>query len=129
MASVVPIAKALYLCDDVLSDPARVKPHLVGVLNAVRVPAFPHTLAKLCIFAQLVGGFGDVRCQVQVVNASNRDVVYRSPARTVRFDDRRQTRYYSLKLTQIIIPAPADFWVEFFCNDQFVDDATLRVYQ
>jgi hypothetical protein len=101
MASVIPIAKALYLCDDILSDPSRVKPHLIGVFNAVRVPAFPHTLAKLCIFVQLVNGYGEVNCRVRIVNASNRDIMYQSPVHVVRFDDRRQTRYFRLKLTQI----------------------------
>ncbi len=48
-----PVVKALYLCDDVLSDPTRAKPHLIGVLNAIRPPAFPHVLKKLCVFAQL----------------------------------------------------------------------------
>lgn len=129
MASIIPVAKALYLCDDILSDPARGKPHLIGVLNAIRVPTFPHTLAKLCVFAQLVGGLGDVRRHVEVVDAASGEVAYRSPARVVRFDDRRQTRYYYLKLTQIVLPAAAEFWVEFFCNGQFLDDATLRVYE
>jgi hypothetical protein len=129
MASVIPVAKALYLCDDILSDPARVKPHLIGVLNAIQVPTFPHTLDKLCVFAKLVGGLGDVRCHVEVVSAASGEVVYRSPTRVVRFDDRRQTRYYFLKLAQIILPAAGEFWVEFFCNGQFMDDATLRIYQ
>lgn len=74
MASIIPVAKALYLCDDILSDPARGKPHLIGVLNAIRVPTFPHTLAKLCVFAQLGGGLGDVRCYVEVVDAASGEV-------------------------------------------------------
>jgi len=126
VASVIPLAKAIYFCDDILSDPVRGKPHLIGVLNTVRVSAFPHALARLCIFARLVGGYGEVRCQIRVVNAHDRDVVYQSPAQIVRFDDRRQTRYFVLQLTQITIHAAGEFWVEFYCNDQFVDDATLR---
>jgi hypothetical protein len=126
MASVVPIANALYLCDEILSDPTRGKPHLIGVLNAVRVQAFPHTLARLGIFAQLVSGYGAVRCQVRVVSAHNREVVYQSPAQTVRFDERRQTRYFVLRLAQLTIHAAGEFWVELYCNDEFVDDATLR---
>jgi hypothetical protein len=127
MASVIPVAKALYLCDDILSDAARVKPHLIGVLNAIRPPAFPHTIARLCIFAVLVGGYGDVRCRVRVVNAHNREVAYESPLRTIRFDDRLQTRYYAHRLEQITISAPRAFWVELTCNDEFIDDASLHI--
>jgi hypothetical protein len=129
MASVVPVAKALYLCDDILSDPTRVKPHLIGVLNAIRPPAFPHVIPRLCDFAQLIGGYGEVRCVVRVVNAHNQDVAYQSSERLVRFDDRLQTRYFSLRLEQVTIHTPGDFWVEFTCNDQFVDDAVLRILE
>lgn len=127
MASLIPVAKALYLCDDILSDSGRVKPHLIGVLNAVRISALPQTLAKLCIFAQLVGGFGEVRCSVRVVRAQNREAVYQSPEVVVQFDDRGQTRYFYLRLTQITIRTAEEFWVELYCNDQYVDDATLEV--
>ena len=127
MASVIPIAKALYLCDDVLSDPARGKPHLIGVLNAIRVPAFPHTLPQLCVFARLIDGFGDVRCRVEVSRASDRSLIYRSPERVLIFPDRHQTRYYILRMQQVRCPAAAEYWVEFFCNDEFVDDAVLRL--
>jgi len=127
MASVIPVAKALYLCDNILADVTRVKPHLVGVLNAFRPPAFPHVIPQLCVFAQLVGGHGDVRCVVRVVNAQTRDVAYQSTERVIRFDDRLQTRYFSLRLAQVTVHAPGEFWVEFHCNGQFVDAAVLRI--
>jgi hypothetical protein len=129
MASVIPVAKALYLCDDILSDPARVKPHLIGVLNAVRVPGFPHTLDKLCVFARLVSGYGQLRCRVRVTRASDRVIVYRSPEQMLHFTDRRQTRYYVMRMQQISCPEPGEYWVEFFCNGEFVDDAVLLIEQ
>ena len=127
MAVVVPVAKALYLCDEILSDPARMKPHLVGILNAIRAPSFPHVLPRLGIFAQLVGGFGEVPCVVRVVNAHNRELVYESPVRTVAFGDRLDTRYFVMRLANITIRTAGDFWVEFYCGGLFVDDALLRI--
>lgn len=126
MASVVPLAKALYLCDDILSDPARTKPHLIGVLNAIRAPGFPYTLAKLCVFARLVNGYGPVRCRVRIVDGGTRETVYESVENVLRFTDRMQTKYFLLRLTEIAVPAAGTFWVELYCNDVFVDDATLR---
>lgn len=127
MSSVSPVAKALYLCDDILSDPTRVKPHLIGVLNAIRPPAFPHTLPRLCVFARLIGGHGEVKCRVEIVNAQSRTLMYTSPDQTLRFDDRRQTRYFTLRLTGISIPGPGEYWVEFYCNGRFVDDSVLCI--
>jgi hypothetical protein len=99
MASGIPVAKALYLCDEILSDPNRVKPHVIGVLNAIRPPAFPHVVPRLCVFAQLIGGHGDVRCQVRIVNARNRTVEYESAEQTISFADRLQVRYFALSST------------------------------
>lgn len=127
MASMIPIAKALYLCDDVLIDAQRVKPHVIGVLNSIRPPSFPHVLAKFCVFAQLIGGHGRVECVVRIVNAQNRDVVYESSTQSVHFTDRRQTRYFILKLTDLKIHSPGDYWVELMCNNQFVDDAVFQI--
>lgn len=127
MASVIPVAKALYLCDDILSDPTRVKPHLIRVLNAIRTPSFPHVVPRLGVFAQLIGGHGEVRCRVRIVNAQTNDAAYESGEQTIRFDDRLQTRYFVLRLSQITVHSPGDFWVEFFCNGQFLDDAVLRI--
>ena len=88
MAAVIPVAKALYLCDEILSDPARVKPHLIGVLNSIRPPEFPHTVERLCVFATLIGGHGEVRCLGRIVNSRSHEVAYQSTERVVRFDDR-----------------------------------------
>ncbi len=106
MASLIPVAKSLYLCDEILSDPARVKPHLIGVLNAVHPLSYPHTVQQLCVFARLIDGLGDIRCRVIVTRASDGAVVYRSPEQVLRFPDRHQTRYFTLKMLQVACPAP-----------------------
>lgn len=97
------------------------------MLNAIRPPSFPHVIPRLCVFARLIGGHGEVLCRVRIVNAQNRDVVYESADQPIRFDDRLQTRFFSLRLNQITVHAPGDFWVEFYCSGQFVDDAVLQI--
>ena len=49
--TVVPLAKAVYLCDDVVEDPSSRKIHLLGLFNAVRPTSYPHVLGRLCVFA------------------------------------------------------------------------------
>jgi hypothetical protein len=129
MASVIPVAKSLYLCDDILSDPARIKPHLIGVLNAIRVPAFPHVLPRLCVFAKLSDGFGDVRCRVRIVDVQDLTAAFETSERTIHFRDRRQILYAMFKIEKLRFLAPGEFVVELFCNDEFVDDAVLMVVQ
>ncbi len=127
MSSIAPIAKALYLCDEILFDPARSKAHLVGLLNSIRPPSFPHVLARLCVFAQLIGGHGEGRSRVRIVNANSLETVYESPDQVIRFDDPLQTRYVALRLLGITIHGPGEYWVELTWDGQFVDDAVLRI--
>ena len=73
MGLVLPVAKALYVCDDLISDSSSNKFLIVGACNAVRLPkdaAFPYVLNKLCIFAQLVGGINSATACINVVQAS-----------------------------------------------------------
>ncbi|HXD86182.1 MAG TPA: hypothetical protein VN641_06795 [Urbifossiella sp.] len=123
----IPVVKALYLCDDVLADPTRTKPHLIGVMNAIRPPSYPYRIKKLCVFAQLIGGQGDVACVVRIVNSANRGLVYESEPFRLRFEERRQTRYFVLRITDIAIQAAGEYWVELTCDGSFVDDAVLRI--
>jgi len=129
MASVIPVAKSLYLCDEILADPTRVKPHLIGVLNSVRVPTFPHTVDRLCVFAKLCDGFGDVRCVVRVVNTRDLTTHFETSERMLHFRDRRQTLYAIFRLEQLVWPETGEFVVELYCNGKFVDDATLTIFQ
>lgn len=129
MAIVTPVAKALYLCDEILSDPARAKPHLIGVLNGIRVPAFPHTLARLCVFAKLSGGLGDARCRVRIVDMRDLSTFYQTAEHVIPFRDRRQILYATFRLENLTWSAAGEFVVEFFCDDQFVEDAVLTILQ
>ncbi|HET6575754.1 MAG TPA: hypothetical protein VFG68_19290 [Fimbriiglobus sp.] len=130
MASVIPIAKAIYICDELVPDPARNKLLIVGACNAVRLPAdasFPYTLGKLCVFAQLVSGVGQVAMRLDIVRAVTRDVIYSSGPRHLSFPGRHTTLTFSLRLRQFVFPAPGGYWVELFCQDQFLDDRLIHV--
>ena len=129
MASVIPVAKAVFLCDDILSDPARGKPHLIGLLNAIRAPSFPYSLDRLRVFAKLVGGFGEVKCRVVIHHARSELVVYQSADQVLRFADRRMTIYANFRLQNLTWPAPGEYLVELYCNGQFVDDATVELLE
>src|ERR1051325_7250722 len=76
-----PITKAIYVCDDVLPEPARQKIHLLGVFNAIRLPvgaSFPYTVGRICVFAQMEDGDGDADIRVVVVSATTGQIVFHS---------------------------------------------------
>jgi hypothetical protein len=130
VASVIPIAKAVYLCDDILPDPTRSKLTVVGSFNAVRLPAdatFPYVLDKLCVFAQLVGGVGVVACRTEIIRAATNRAIYVSGHQRLTFPARHTTVTYLLRLRRFVFPAPGGYTVELFCEDKFVDDRLLHL--
>src|SRR5262249_25315073 len=90
--TVLPVAKALYLCDEVLEDPSSRKVHFLGVFNAIRSPdVLPLQLGQLCVFVQLVGGIGDVPMHVEIVKPDTDEVIYEFPEQHLRFPTRHST--------------------------------------
>src|SRR5262245_28678087 len=67
-----PIGKIVYVCDDVVSDPTSHKFHIIGAFSSLRLPAgegFPYQHGRLCVFAQLAGGRGQMAFRAAVVDA------------------------------------------------------------
>ncbi len=88
MTTVMPVSKAVYLCDEVVEDKTSQKVHLLGLFNAVRPPAsshYPFRLGQLCVFAQMIGGVGVLPVHVEVVNAQTEEVIYAFPKQDLRF--------------------------------------------
>src|SRR5580704_8556090 len=64
---VKPVAKRVYVCDDVVGDPSTGKVTLVNLWDAVRLPpdaTFPYSLAKLCVFVWWRDGAGKVKTRI-----------------------------------------------------------------
>lgn len=126
---VLPVVKGLYLCDELLGDPARKKTHLIGLLNAVRVPAgavLPFKLGRLIVFALIAGGIRPARLRVQIVTATGR-VVYRSPEVTIAFPQRRTPIEVAFRILGLVFPEPGEYLVELWCDDRFVEDRLLQL--
>lgn len=66
MSGPMPIARRVYVCDDVVRHPTSGKPMIVNLWDTVRVPTLPHTLAKLCLFAWLRDVVSDVRVRIEI---------------------------------------------------------------
>ncbi|MBA4065790.1 MAG: hypothetical protein C0501_19145 [Isosphaera sp.] len=81
------------------------------------------------MFARLSDGFGDIRCRVRMVDARDGATVLETAERVLSFRDRRQTLYANLRLANLTWSGPGEFVVELYCDGEFVDDATLSVFQ
>jgi hypothetical protein len=126
---ILPVAKLLYVCDDVIRDPSSGKVSVLNLWEAVRVSAddFPYALGKLCIFAQFRGGLGEVPFHVEIMTADFSELIRQQAKFSVSFRDRLTTYHVKCKLTDVSFPSPGTYIVALFCNNEFVDDQPIRV--
>ena len=126
---IIPVVKKIFVCDDVIGDPVSGKASVLNVWNAIRVPShsFPYALGKVCVFAQFRGGVGAISTHVEIVQANTGKLVRRSKAFVLSFVDRTISFRTKIELEDVVFPAAGVYFVEMFCNHQFVDDQPIRV--
>jgi hypothetical protein len=131
MAELVkPVAKQMYVCDDVVSDPASGKVSILNLWDTVRIPThktFPYQLAKVCVFVWWRDGSGKVRSGIDVVQAANAKLVRRTKDYILEFTNRFDSLYARYKVEKCVFPEPGYYLVELYCEDEFVDDQMIHV--
>lgn len=126
----IPTAKRFFICDDVVGNPATGKPMIVNLWDTVRVPvgqSFPFRLNKVCLFAWLRGGRGEVTFRFELVRQTDRRVVTAPWVQRVTFADPNRTIYARFLLPNVSFPEPGVYTVDVFCNDEFFDDQVVTV--
>jgi len=125
---IVPVAKKIFVCDDLVIDPVSRKPSVLNIWDSIRVTdGIPIVLSKLCVFAQLRGGLGKSSIHVEVARAGTGEVIRRSDEFTLAFSDRMIRYDVRIKLEDVEFPSPGTFVVEMYCNNLFLDDQPIRV--
>jgi hypothetical protein len=129
-APIKPVAKVVYVCDEAVSDPHSGKVSLFNLWDTVRVPAggsFPYRLAKISVFAWWRDGLGKVRTRIDVVQASTGDVLRRTGDCVLDFQTKTASVFARYKLADCVFPEPGYYYIELYCEDEFVDDQIIRV--
>lgn len=123
----VPLGKIVYVCDDVLQDPASGKLHVLGAFTKVRPldATYPFLLGRMCIFAQLAGNIGSATVEAKVMDASTGNEVFGSPTYQVNFPGGTIVVTVVIRLLDCLFPRPGAYLVQLFCQGTFVDDRRL----
>jgi hypothetical protein len=131
MPSVSPSGKIVYVCDEVVRDPASGKSSFFGIFDDVVSPVsvgYPFQLARMCVTAQLVGGTGSVPVHVEVVEGTTQSLVRRAGPYGVRFPNKHQVVTVCIRLLNIVFPAAGAYFVELYLNGAFLDDRLVRLH-
>jgi hypothetical protein len=121
---IIPIAKALYLCDGHLGF-ANQKTDLVGIFNAIRAPIYPHVQRHFVIFAQLIGGLGQIPFYFDVSYPQTGQLVHTTNTHVLHVPRRDQLVQLAYTLQGCVFPTPGVYLIELFCDGQWVADTRL----
>ena len=123
---IVPVAKALYLCDFHVGY-SNGKLDLYGIFNAIRATSFPHRKGPFVCFAQLLGGVGNVSFHIDVRRGTNRQLVDWSGTRTLHFPNRNTLLQVAVTLPGCVFDQPGIYLVELYCDNTWVADTTVQL--
>jgi hypothetical protein len=124
--SIVPIAKALYICNGMIGFPNQ-KTDIMGLFNAITPPRYPYVHPQFVAFAQLSGGLGQVSFYFDVSHAATGQLVHTTTPTLLNFTHRDQIVQLAYTIYRCPFAQPGVYLVELFCNAQWVADTKLQL--
>ena len=127
VATITPVAQALYLCDGHIGFPGG-KTDLIGLFNSIRAASYPHVQKQFVVFAKLLQGLGQIPCYVDIRFAPTQQLIHVSSTHMLVFPDRATVVEMALTLKGVRFPQSGIYLVELFCDAQWVADARILVH-
>ena len=123
MAVIVPVAKTLFICEEI--DVEWGMTNLYGLLNALRPTVYPHDQDTLCVVVQLSQGLGEMPVHYDVQRARDQRVIHTSRPRRIRFESRTHLIQLVTRFEKLKFEEPGIYLLELFCDNTWVGDVTL----
>jgi hypothetical protein len=126
--AVVPVAKAMYLCDYHIGY-SNGKVDLYGLFNAIRPRhGFPYSRSRFCVFAQLINGQGQVPFFIDIRFAQTDALIYTTETRHLTFPNRTTIVQLALAIEGCRFESPGLYLLELFCDNSWVCDTQLLLH-
>ncbi len=127
MGVILPVAKALYLCDGHLGFTSG-KTDLMGIFDFIRPQGgYPHIHPAFVVFARLAQGLGTIPFRVDIRLAATGQFVAGTLAHQLVFPDRDTVVNMVVTLKGVTFPQPGIFLVELLLDNQWVADTILQL--
>ena len=109
---ILPVAKALYLCDGHIGFSSK-KTDLMGIFDSIRPQGgYPHIHLSFVVFARLAHGLGTIPFQVDIRLAASGQVVAGTLVQQLVFPDRDTIVNMVVTVRGVSFPQPGIFLVE-----------------
>lgn len=124
----LPVARPLILCQDVLAPASGGTNHFIHVCDAFRPQGgYPYQRPEFCVVVQLADGTGNVPTVVRIVEADSQAEIFRTTDHVIRFPNRHTSVRAVFRLRNCVFPRPGLYWVELLCHGQFMTDQVLHL--
>lgn len=124
---ILPVPKALYLCEGYISYPAARLTDLMNIFNFLQPPNYPYFHQDFVVYARLSGGLGQIPFFIEIHDAATQQLVHVSSTFTLSFPDRDRTVELAVTMPRIPFPQPGVYTVELWLNNQWLCDCTLEL--
>jgi hypothetical protein len=124
---ILPVVKALYLCDGHLGFTSG-KTDLMGIFDSIHPQGgYPHVHASFVVFARLAQGLGKVPFRVDVRFAATGQFVAGTLVHQLLFPDRDAIVNMVVTMKGASFPQPGIFLVELLLDNQWAADTTVEL--
>ena len=123
---IVPVAKALYLCDGSIGFPNQ-RTDLVGIFNSIRPKTYPYVHKQFVVFAQLMGGLGQIPFYFDVRFAQTGELIHTTNAQLLNFPRRDKLLQVAYTMSHCPFSQSGIYLVELYCQWQWVADSTIKL--
>ena len=125
-----PLALALILCDQIITDAATFKKSLIGTFNSVIAEHLPIVYPRMGVYAALTNGQGSttatLRC-VSMDSSDGEDTTLWEVAAPIAFNSPNQIVEICFDLNRITFDSPGLHSLELFCQDDLLMERRFHV--
>lgn len=126
MSNEKPIAEALILCDEIINEAGTNKKSLIGTFNNIVAADFPTQHPKICVYAAMTNGQGQMSGELRCVRADDQQEIFKA-AGTVQFTDPNQVVEMSFNFRNIVFERPGIYSFELLAGDELLLEKRLYV--
>jgi hypothetical protein len=128
MSSERPIVEALIICDEIINEAGTNKKSLIGTFNSIVSEQFPMQHPKICVYAAMTNGQGDMSGELRCVRVEDQEVIFKAVGR-VQFADPNQVVEMSFNFRNIVFEHPGLYTFELLAGDEMLLEKRFHVVQ
>ena len=125
-----PIALALILCDQIITEHQTMKKSLIGTFNSITLATLPSAYATMCLYAALTNGMGKMdtrlRCVYMGDNITEERTLWEVKG-PIEFANPNQVVEINFVLNGVVFQNAGLHTFEFYCNDDLLMERRFHV--